>query len=819
MPRSSENPFSKAAKAVVGLTLYGDHNLFETIGDVTQHLLDCKVTENGLITGIPFVFVWKCSASQPELVSRNCSELELKWLYRTILPEDQLFRKISKLLSHTGRSQRFRLRNKGPSEEGLEESFKIKAYIRGGTCLNFRLGQPRNGGVDSLSVHIVVTVILPSSTSGKLTEFQRDYENEFFGTLESELNIDRCASLQPTSDRSSPSEYSLPETQSSFGFLQDTLEGVLSRIRTRLTDKERNEQENFSATFLFRTTLRQNENNQQYRYVFTRSQIAELKHDHLAGIEVPDGNFIDSFKSLPAIKKLSLSQKEGETIDRWLDYQQKRSLYEILTEGHWYGYKSFVTYVGLLSPNQSMYISDWRVWYSPEEPWRTTKERRELKKWLAENHQEFKPDLRIEPLNRLLRSEIEQYRFGLKSMFLIPIYANKNEPPVAIVQISAANLSTEERIRDVQIVGFVYNEILGYLRADVLQESLRRRKEYDQFVDLAHLFTHAGTKLISTPMHNTLKRFDNAIRQGRFHSADSIDKWSINDGLFTTKTLETTLGVLTRFELMDERSGDRRADLRRLQHNNVNRRLMAQGIGWHQVESELRSFSETAFFRHFWSVCHDPDHKEFGHYFASGQIHSFEMIRLEFEYPMFLPVCLGHTDLTVMHLSNLVENAVEAFDLLKSALRWKKNIALPLWCINFQFSYEEKQLTKRREAAVVLSVSNNSTPTEQERASLQRLNGIFHELSSRKANAFLEEYRAEMRRREFTSKSGGSYGWGLLEFASYLRRLELRKGDNPLQNGSISVSQNDKTGVAFEIRFPVKINGDETAHFLEYSED
>jgi hypothetical protein len=320
-------------------------------------------------------------------------------------------------------------------------------------------------------------------------------------------------------------------------------------------------------------------------------------------------------------------------------------------------------------------------------------------------------------------------------------------------------------------------------------------------------------------MHNTLKRFDNAIKHGRFQSADYIDKWSINDGLFTTKTLETTLGVLTRFELMEEPRGDGRAILRRLQHNEVNRSLLAQGIRWNQVELELRSFAETAFFRHFWSVCHDPKHKEFGNYFAEGQIDPFEMLRVDFEYPTLLPVCLGHTDLTVMHLSNLVENAIEAFDLLKSALRWKKGVLLPLWQINFQFSYEEKTLRKRKEAFVVLSVSNNSTPTKHESASLQRLNSIFHELSSRSSQAFLEEYRVEMRRREFTSKSGGSYGWGLLEFASYLRRLELRKGDDVLQNGSISVAQNDKPGVAFEIRFPVRINIDETAHFLEYSED
>ena len=817
MYRSSENPFSTAARAVAGLTKYGAHNLYETIGDITQHLLDCETPTRDLVTGIPFVLVLKCNDSQYEIVSRNCSEAELKWLYRNVLPQDQLLLNIRKLLVPRRTSQRIRLRVTSPLEEGLDESFKIKSFIHGGTCLNFRLSRTLNR-IDAQHLDLVVTVVLPMSNSRKLTRFQHDYEHEFLGTLEREINLIRPASLQTANGRGSPVEYSLPETQSSFRFLQDTLEEVLRRITGRLSDERTHERENFAATFLFRTTSRRNEHDQQYRYVFTRSQIDELKDTRLSTIKVRNGNILDSFKNLPAIRRLS--PKERETVKRWLEYQEKEpDLYDILTNGHWYGYKSFVTYVSSLSPNQSMYISDWRIWYSQEEPWRTRKERRELKRWLAEDHQEFELDSRSEPLDRLLRSEVEQYRFGLKSMFMIPIYGNKNEPPVAIVQISAAGLLPEERMRDLQIVGFVYNEILGYLRADVLQERLSKRKEYDQFVDLAHLFTHAGTKLISTPMHNTLKRFDNAIKHGRFKGADTIDKWSIADGLFTTKTLETTLGVLTRFELMDEPGGDGRARMRRRQHEDVNRNLMAQGIRWDKVELELRSFSETAFFRHFWSVCHDPDHKEFGDYFAEGQIVPSEMIQLNFELSTPLPACLGHTDLAVMHLSNLVENAIEAFDLLKSALRWKKNVFLPLWHIDFRLTYEEKKLGKRRDACLVLVVSNNSRPTKEETASLQELDAAFHKLSSRTSDAFLEAYREKMRRRAFTSKSGGSYGWALLEFASYLRRLEIREGDALLQNGSIAVSWNDRTGVAFEIRFPVKINPDESPYFLEYSED
>jgi hypothetical protein len=817
MYRSSENPFSNAARAVASLTKYGAHNLYEKIGDITQHLLDCETPEKDLVTGIPFVLVWKGHDSQHEIVSRNCSEAELKWLYRNVLPQDQLLLNIRKLLVHRRTAQRIRLRVTSHLGEGLDESFKIKSFIRGGTCLNFRLSQTLNK-IGAQHLDLVVTVVLPMSNSRKLTRFQNDYEHEFLGTLEGELAFIRPASLQTADGRGSPVKYSLPETQSSFRFLQDTLEEVLGRITAPLSAERTRERENFAATFLFRTTSRRNEHDQQYRYVFTRSQIDELKNTRLSTIRVRNGNILDSFMNLPAIRRLS--PKGQETVKRWLEYQEKeRDLYDVLTNGHWYGYKSFVTYVSSLSPNQSMYISDWRIWYSPEEPWRTRKERAELKEWLAEDHEEFEPDSRTEPLDRLLRSEVEQYRFGLKSMFMVPLYGKRDEPPAAIVQISAAELSPEERVRDLQIIGFVYNEILGYLRADILQERLSERKEYDQFVDLAHLFTHAGTKLITTPMHNTLKRFDNAIKHGRFKRADAIDKWSIADGLFTTKTLETTLGILTRFELMDEPGGDGRARMRRLQHNDVNRSLMAQGIRWDQVELQLRSFSETAFFRHFWSVCHDPDHKEFGDYFAKGQIAPSEMIRVDFEPSTELPICLGHTDLAVMHLSNLVENAVEAFDLLKSALRWKKNVVLPLWHIDFRFTYEEKMLGKRREASLVLSVSNNSRPTKDETASLQKLDAVFHELSSRTSNAFLGAYRKEMRRREFTSKSGGSYGWALLEFASYLRRLEIRKGDALLQNGSIGVSRNEQTAVAFEIRFPVKINADESAHFLEYSED
>lgn len=823
MNRSSENLFSQAARAVTSLTKYAAHDIYQTIGDVTQHLVDCKKLRKTepLVTGIPFVIVWRCVGLRIEQASQNCSQSELSWFHKYLLPRQRLLKNLRELLTSDLTSQRIDLAPPKVLHETSDESFKIKFFGRGGVCLNFRVGESRQGlerQARDRNIAIAITVVFPSGSFSVAIDFLDSYSGQFLTTLNKEFDLSHVASLSGTPRISSPVEHlQLPETQSSFSFLQDILETVLKRVNVRLSATTLKIPDKFRATFLFRTGQRRNRYDEQYKYVFTRSQIADLKKTRLS--KVSGGKLLASFMKLPGIGKLAL--KKRAMIEQWLMFQDKnRNLYDLLSNGQWFGEKSFVAYVSSLSPNQSMYISDWRIWYSSKALFRSTQEKLLFDEWLEERDPEFESDPRTEPLDRLLRSEIEKYHFGLQSMFMIPIYGASNVTPAAVVQISGLELSPEERIHDLQVVGFIYNEILGYMRADLLQEQLGERAQYDQFVDLAHLFTHAGTKLISTPMHNTLTRFENAIRDGRFKQADKIDSWSIADGLFTTKTLETTLGVLTRFDWMDtaKREGLNRTRAKTNSVLDANRRVMARGVDWNKVKQELTGFLETAFFRHFWNVCHDPRYREFETYFRQDEISVADMVRLEFDFWPPASPCLGHTDLMVMHLSNLMENAVEAFNLAKSALNWKKNEE-PLWHVKFTSEQNKEVENRHKPGWVVLSLSNNSRPTRKEKGLLKELDEIFRQISNRNTDAFLRDYRTKMRHRHFTSKSGGSHGWALLEFASYLRRLEIREGTEIVRNGEISIRLKGPDEVVFDIRLPMIINSSEHEHYLEYSED
>jgi hypothetical protein len=813
MERSSESFFSRAARAVAGLTRYGAHNIYETIGDITQHLADCqtKNKEKTLVAGIPFVLVWTHNESEVECVSCNCSKAEFEWLFEKIVDKSILMEQIGALIRQGGSSVSLSGSPSIPMKELPAASFKAQFYRSGAKFLSFRFDQRGNNTKRSGRIPATaVTVVLPGNwKASKIRSFRNAYINEFLATLNTHLDENDSFGTRNSALGHYQVEYfGLPEDQSSFSFLQETLQGVLDRIKVRISNGSDHSTREFVATFLFRIATSPIEMNQRYRYVFTHSQIENLKELHLSDVAVDHGSVLDNFKSLPAIQPL-LSMP-NDVLEEWLNTQQGRSLEDLLADAQWYGEKSFASYVGSLSRDQSMYISNWRIWYSPKELYRSDDEEKAFKDWLNDNRRNLKNDPRSEPLARLLRSEVEQHHFGLRSMFMIPIYGKPDESPAAIVQISAAKLSETDRVDYAQLVGFAYNEILGYLRADVLRGKLLKRAKFDQFVDLAHLFTHAGTKQISTPIHNTFKRFDNAFKYRRFREADKIDRWSIDDALFTTRTLETTLGTLKRFKGIGGQKNGKATDLTR---------LMGHGIGWIRIQRELRAFLGTAFFRHFWNVCHDREYKRFRKFFADDRINPLDIVKLDFRLDPQLPRCLGHTDMMIMHLSNLVENAIESFDLRDGAVKWERHEESD-YCISFRLEVVNSEIegSSRTETWVVLRVSNNATPTSDERYILASLNRIFGEIARQEGDAFLYKWRDRMINREFTSKSGGSHGWALLEFASYLRRLELRNGDTVVQHGTISVRSADDT-VEFEIRLPIKTNASDFEYFLEYSEE
>jgi hypothetical protein len=735
----------------------------EAVANVLQHVADVVDTTSSTTTTVPAVLVSRVTRSGVDILSRTVSAAELAALSEKFFSMRELHSDIRRtaeegLLMQIGDASHRR-------NASAEPSFKLRTIDDNATYVHMKVSG--DAGADNT---VVVTLVVP---------------NIHFDAQALRRAVSAAISSQRdrhASPRKRPTDSMYIPSSSSFKFLEPILDAVVARIGSYAVVRKI-PTPLFAVTFLFRSGGRSS----GWFFVFTKQQRVALEAIPVRDVSRDGYSAIGRVMQSALVHPLSTEGKSR--LNEWLQTQSHMSAYDLLAGGRWYGEQSFATYASKLSPGQSVYISDWRIWYSSESPWRSPEEQSRFEAWVGGDSIPGGE----EPIVRLLRSEVEQALFGVTSVLMQPIGITTDEP-LGVVQVSVPQMTSEERIRIVEILSIVESEIAGYFRADELRLRLQERAQFDQFLEFAHLFTHAGTKLFATPLHNSMTRLKDVASKARVPLA----LWAANDAMLTVRTMETQLGLLTRF-------GSNRST----SHGDAPPRLTSM-IAWTNIDRELSAIVPTLITRHFWDVCHDPEERHLRDVFVSGELLPRELVTFNFSYDEPLPPCAGHTELLTMHLANIVENAIESIDLHKAAKNWLASDD-PEFYVNVTVSCEAGE----EQQWIVVTIENNGVVLESERLVLRKLQERLKALAELRTDEFLAEYRDSMRKREFTSKSGGAHGWAVLEAASYARRLEIYRGPVWQRCGSLQLSLDDD-GKPLMFRFALPVPGpDEATVFTE----
>lgn len=758
---------------------YTGQRLPGTLIDFAQHLdeFPAKTTGESYYTVVPFVLLFRQNGAAPRVEGRNCSREELQWVEGAFGGFDWIFD------ARNSSTRTADLPSPAP-----DHSFKAPLFDnRAATAL-----------VTSLASYRLVFVA--PWTADEARAFGEQLHREFLPQIEEEVPkyLLHEVAEPPVSQDLSRSPAGITESQSTFKFLEPALGSVIHRLQEQTRQSETSREDvfrefgadpTFFATFLFRVDsgLDSRASDRPYRFVFSSSQRelldAKLPSEQLDDVERQLAQLVSEDEQLREIVKPDAVK---HVLREWRVSVENMTAFQVLERGYWSD-RSFISY-SCRSASSSTFVSSWRVWYSRSELFRDG-EREAFIKWCRDEHR--LPDSReAEPLMRYLRSAIEEGRFALESIFIIPLTAvgdEDREQPTGVVQIAAPTLSLERRIELLTLARFAAGEVLALVRADRQRYALSR----EQGGSVAHTLAHTMTKSASTPLHNTFARLQGGIKSKRISGLNAIEELAVEEGLLFARTLEMHFSGRSLFR--DEKSG-------------IIPKLL-QTVSWQDVRHYCERFITVALSRHLWDLCHDAQYADFAERVWKRTLVAERFVNFTFDCAVS-DVC-GHTDAVSIHLSSLIDNALASFDFTKVAREWMSR-SKPSASIAVEGRYDS---TRRY---FVLTVTNNGLIDPDETRVLQNLAELFSQIDAGRIDPFLTEIREQMDDRVFTTKSGGGQGWALLQLASYLRRLEVESTDST-RHGRLecNLPSRAKSELAFKLFFPVLRDEDETPRFAE----